>query len=90
MSEIIAVKTRIIFSRKEVEKTTASGIVLSAPIDQQNPLGYVTSIGPEVNIEGLQIGDAISVNWQTVGMIENNGEKFYIVDQSSVNAIVRT
>jgi len=89
MSDVVAVKTRVIFTRKEVQKQTESGIILSNPHQEQNPLGYVTSIGPEVNIEGLAIGDAISVNWQTVGMIEHNGTRYYIVDQSSINAIVK-
>jgi co-chaperonin GroES (HSP10) len=89
MSKVLAVKTRVIFSRKEVEKQTAGGIILSNPQSEHNPLGYVTDIGPEVAIEGLAVGDAISVNWQMVGMIEVNDEKFYIVDQSNINAIVR-
>lgn len=89
MSKVLAVKTRVIFTRKEAEKTTASGIVLSSPVSENNPLGYVTDIGPEVTIEGLAIGDAISVNWQMVGMLEVSGDKHYIVDQSNINAIVR-
>ena len=86
---IQAVKTRVLFTRREAEKTTESGIVLSNPIGESNPLGYVTSIGEKVDIEGLSIGDAISVNWQSVGLIEHEGEKYYIVDQNNINAIVR-
>ena len=86
---VIAVKTRVLFTRKEAEKTTASGIVLANPINDQNPLGYVTSIGSDVKIDGLEIGDAISVNWQSVGLIEYADEKHYIVDQANINAIIR-
>ena len=84
-----AAKTRILFTRKEVEQTTASGIVLSNPQQEQNPLGYVVSIGPEVNMPELQVGDAISVNWQTVGMLEYEGVKYYIVNETNVNAIIK-
>jgi co-chaperonin GroES (HSP10) len=86
---IQAVKTRVLFTRKAAEKTTESGIVLSNPIGDTNPLGYVTSIGPDVKIAGLTTGDGISVNWQSVGLIEHAGEKYYVVDQSNINAIVR-
>ena len=83
-----AVKTRVLFTRREAQQKTDSGIILSNPNQEANPLGYVTSIGEKVDIEGLKIGDAISVNWQSVGLIEYAGEKYYIVDQSNINAIV--
>lgn len=83
-----AVKTRVLFTRKEANKTTEAGIILSTPQNEQNPLGTVYNIGDKVDIEGLAIGDQISVNWQAVGMLEHNGEKIYIVDQSNINAVV--
>lgn len=86
---IQAVKTRVLFTRKEAEKTTESGIVLSNPIGDNNPLGYVASIGENVDIKDLAIGDAISVNWQGVGLIEYEGEKYYIVDQNNINVIIK-
>jgi len=86
---IQAVKTRVLFTRREVQKQTDSGIILSNPETESNPLGYVTSIGEKVDIEGLQVGDAISVNWQSVGLIEHAGQKYYIVDQNNINAIIR-
>lgn len=89
MSKIIAAKTRILFTRKEAEKTTASGIVLSNPNQETNPLGTVYSIGSDVAIEGLEVGDQISVNWQSVGMMMHNEEKIYIVDQNNVNAFIK-
>ena len=89
MSDVVAVKTRVIFTRKEVQKQTESGIILSNPNQEQNPLGYVHSIGPDVAIQGLEVGDAISINWQAVGMLEHDGDKYYIVDQSNINAIVK-
>ena len=86
---IQAVKTRVLFTRRAAEKTTESGIVLTNPIGDTNPLGYVTSIGTDVDIKDLQVGDAISVNWQGVGLIEHAGEKYYIVDQNNINVIIR-
>jgi co-chaperonin GroES (HSP10) len=87
---IQAVKTRVLFTRPEAEKMTASGIVLTNPVGDTNPLGYVVSIGADVDIRDLQVGDAISVNWQGVGLIEHAGEKYYIVDQNNINVIVRS
>lgn len=89
MTEVVAVKTRVIFTRKEVQKQTDSGIILSNPNQEHNPLGYVHSIGDKVDIEGLAVGDAISVNWQSVGMLEHNSTKYYIVDQNNINAIIK-
>jgi co-chaperonin GroES (HSP10) len=84
---ITAVKTRVLFTRKEVEKQTSGGIILSNPNQEQNPLGYVHSVGPEVTITMNQ-GDAIVVNWQSVGMIDHEGVKYYIVDQNNINAVI--
>lgn len=84
---IEAVKTRVLFTRKETQKQTDSGIILSNP-HENNPLGYVHSVGSEVTIPDIGPGDAISVNWNAVGMIEYRGEKYYVVDQSNINAIV--
>jgi len=84
-----AVKTRVIFTRKEVQQKTDSGIIFSNPNQEHNPLGYVHSIGTEVKIDGLAVGDAISVNWQSVGMLEHEGVKYYIVDQNNINAVIK-
>ena len=89
MTAVVAVKTRVIFTRKEVQQKTDSGIILSNPNQEHNPLGYVHSIGDKVDIAGLAVGDAISVNWQSVGMLEHDNTKYYIVDQSNINAIIR-
>ena len=87
--EVKAVKTRVIFTRKEVQKQTDSGIILSNPNQEHNPLGYVHSVGAEVTIPELAEGDAISVNWQSVGMLEHEGVKYYIVDQNNINAVIK-
>ena len=89
MSKLTAAKTRVLFTRQEAEKQTASGIVFATPQNEQNPLGTVYSIGPEVAMPDLAIGDRISVNWQSVGMLEHEGTKYYIVDQNNVNAVVK-
>ena len=89
MTAVVAVKTRVIFTRKEVQQKTDSGIILSNPNQEHNPLGYVHSIGDKVDIDGLAVGDAISVNWQSVGMLEHDSIKYYIVDQNNINAIIK-
>jgi co-chaperonin GroES (HSP10) len=88
MTKIIAAKTRVLFTKKDVEKTTSSGIVLSNPTEV-NPLGTVSSIGSDVAMPDLAVGDKISVNWQSVGMLEHEGAKYYIVDQNNINAIIK-
>lgn len=89
MSKVEAVTTRVLFTRKDAEKTTESGIVLTNPQHEQNPLGTVYSIGPDANIANLAVGDQISVNWQSVGMMMHEGEKIYIVDRNNINAVVK-
>ena len=89
MSKLTAAKTRVLFTRQEAERQSAGGIVFATPQNEQNPMGTVYSIGPDVAIEGLAIGDQISVNWQSVGMLEFEGDKIYIVDQNNINAIVK-
>ena len=86
---ISAVRSRVLFTRREEQKQTEGGIILTNPNQDTNPLGYVHSIGETVDIKGLAIGDAISVNWQSVGLIEHEGEKYYIVDQNNINAVIK-
>ena len=86
---IKALKTRVIFQKQEAVKTTSSGIVLSAPEHDPNPYGVVVDIGPEVEVHhDLAVGSEIVVNWQFVSQMEHNDQKYYVVDQHNILAVV--
>lgn len=82
-----ALKTRVIFQREAAEKTTSSGIVLTQALEDPNPFGQVTDVGPDV-VHDIKVGDQIVVNWQFVSMMDHEGQKYYVVDQANVLAVV--
>ena len=81
-----ALKTRVIITRREVEKTTASGIVLSGPQDDPNPRAYVYHVGPDVKGE-IKAGDCVVVDWRYVSQMEYNKQKYYVVDEQNILAV---
>ena len=86
---IKALKTRVIFTKQAAEKITTSGIVLSAPEQEANPYGVIVDIGPDVEVtHDLAVGREIVVNWQFVSQMDHNGEKYYVVDQHNILAVV--
>ena len=86
MSNLKALRTRIIFRREEAERTTSTGILLTAPESDPNPLGTVIDIGPDV-VHDIKMGDEIVVNWQFVSQMTHEGQKYYVVDQANVLAV---
>ena len=83
---IKALKTRCIITRKEVEKTTASGIVLGTSNDDPNPRAYIHHVGPDVKGE-ISAGDCVVVDWRYVSQMEHDKQKYYVVDEQNILAV---
>lgn len=81
-----AIKDRVIVKRSEEQRTTASGIVLQRDISEQ-VFAIALDIGPEVKSD-IQVGDQLVVDWRQVAVMPFEGNKFYLVAEQDILAIV--
>lgn len=85
MSKLRATGTRILIERMEASKTTQSGIVLTS--QQEAPKARILSIGPQVK-EDVAVGNIVVVDWSKVGVFSYENEKQYVVDESTILAVL--
>ena len=85
MSKLKATGTRVLIEKLEESKTTAGGIVLQSA--QESPRARILHIGPQVK-EDLQEGDVIVVDWSKVGVFSFENSKHYMVDESTILAVL--
>ena len=85
MSKLKATGTRVLIEKMEASTTTAGGIVLQSQIE--SPRARILSIGPQVK-EDLAVGDMIVVDWTKVGVFSFESAKQYVVDESTILAVV--
>lgn len=85
MSKLKALGTRILIEKLESSRTTASGIVLQSA--QEAPKARILSIGAQVK-EDVAVGDIVAVDWSRVGVFSYENEKQYIVDESTILAVL--
>jgi len=85
MSKLKATGTRILIEKLEESKTTAGGIVLQSSTEV--PKAKILHIGPQVK-EDLGIGDIIVVDWSKVGVFTFENAKHYMVDESTILAVL--
>ena len=85
MSRLRALGTRILIERLESSMTTPSGIVLQS--QQQEPRARILSIGPQVK-EDVVVGNIVAVDWSRVGVFSFENEKQYVVDESTILAVL--
>ena len=82
-----AVKSRIICVKTEQKETTDSGIFIASGVDSETAQwATIISIGEEVKIP-VEVGDRIVPIWNTCGVILENKEKFFVVDESNILAV---
>jgi co-chaperonin GroES (HSP10) len=85
MSRLRATGTRCLIEKLEASTTTASGIVLQS--SQEAPKARILHIGPAVK-EDLAVGNIIVVDWSKVGVINFENTKHYMVDESTILAVL--
>lgn len=85
MSKLKATGTRILIEKVEASTTTAGGIVLQS--SQEAPKARILSIGPLVK-EDVAVGDLIVVDWSKVGVFSYENSKQYVVDESTILAVL--
>jgi co-chaperonin GroES (HSP10) len=80
-----ATGTRILIEQIEASKTTSGGILLQS--SSEAPQARVINVGPQVK-EDIKTGDILIVDWSKVGQFSHENSKHYIVDESTVLAVV--
>ncbi len=85
MSQLRALGTKILIERMEASTTTAGGIVLQSATEA--PRARILSVGPQVR-EDVAAGNIIVVDWSKVGVFNFENSKQYVVDESTVLAVL--
>jgi co-chaperonin GroES (HSP10) len=85
MSKLKATGTRILIEKIEASTTTAGGIVLQSATEA--PKARILSVGPQVK-EDVAVGNVIVVDWSKVGVFNFENVKQYVVDESTVLAVL--
>jgi len=85
MTTLKAIGTRLVIEQIKTDNVTAGGIVLQHA--QEAPRACVLSVGPQVR-EDIQVGNILIVDWSKVGQLNHERQTHYIVDESTVLAVV--
>ena len=92
--KLVPLGDKIVLKQVVAEETTKSGIVLPGQAKEKPQEAEVIAVGPGGNIDGtevvmqVKVGDKVIYSKYAGTDIELDGEKFIIVKQSEVLAIV--
>lgn len=85
---------KVLIKMKENEETTKSGIILSGISKENTQIAKVIAVGPGGNVDGHKVemcvkeNDNVIVSKYAGTEIEFDGEKFFIIKQSEILAII--
>jgi len=83
-----AVTDKIVLKKVELQETTASGIILPNTTKDNNNIGEVVSVGQEGE-KLFKEGDKVIYSKFSETEVEIQGEKFLILKQSDILAIIK-
>ena len=87
---------RVVIKMVEAEETTASGIILTASAQEKPQVAEIIEVGPGGVVDGKEIkmevqkGQKVITGKYTGTEVKLDGEKYIIVRQSDILAIVET
>lgn len=85
---------RIMIKMHEAEETTKSGIILSGASQEKPQIAEVVAVGPGGMVDGnqidmeIEVGDLVLISKYAGTEIKVDGEKYTILRQNEVLAIV--
>lgn len=85
MTKLRALGTRLLIEKIEADRVSSGGIVLQSA--QEVPRARVLDVGPQVK-EDIVIGNILVVDWSKVGQVRFENTTHYMVDESTVLAVV--
>jgi chaperonin GroES len=88
--------TKILIAPQKVEEKTTGGLIVppSASEDQKPEAGVVVKLGDGLNAKGekmhfnVKVGDKVFFKTYSPDEIELDGEKYFLVDNSDILAII--
>lgn len=92
--KLVPLDDKIVLKQVIAEETTKSGIVLPGQAKEKPQEAEVIAVGPGGNIDGkevvmqVKVGDKVIYSKYAGTDVELDGEKFIIVKQSDILAIV--
>lgn len=85
MTKLRALGTRLLIEKIDADRVTSGGIVLQSA--QEAPRARVLDVGPQVK-EDIHVGNILVVDWSKVGQVQFERQTHYMVDESTVLAVV--
>lgn len=85
MTKLRALGTRLLIEKIDADRVSSGGIVLQSA--QEVPRARVLDVGPQVK-EDIVIGNILVVDWSKVGQVRFENTTHYMVDESTVLAVV--
>ena len=85
---------RVVVKMVEAEETTKSGIILTGAAKEKPQIAQVVEVGPGGNVDGkeivmtVKVGDKVITSKYSGTEIKLDGEKYIIVRQNDILAIV--
>ena len=92
--KLVPLGDKIVLKQLEAEETTKSGIVLTGQAKEKPQEAEVIAVGPGGNIDGkevtmqVKVGDKVIYSKYAGTDVELEGEKYIVVKQSDILAIV--
>ena len=92
--KLVPLGDKIVLKQLESEETTKSGIVLPGQAKEKPQEAEVIAVGPGGNIDGkevtmqVKVGDKVIYSKYAGTDVELEGEKYIVVKQSDILAIV--
>ena len=85
---------RVVIKMVEAEETTKSGIILTAAAQEKPSIAEIVAVGPGGNVDGkeivmnVKVGDKVLISKYAGTEVKVDGEKYTIVRQNDILAIV--
>lgn len=87
---------RVLLEKKEIEKKTASGIVLPESSAEKPSTATVVAVGPgrldeagKLVSVGVEVGDVVIYKQYSTTEVKDNGKEYLIVDSKDILAVVK-
>ena len=93
--KLVPLFDRVVLEKEKMEETTASGIVLPGQNDKEKPgQAVVVAVGPGGVVDGkditmqVKVGDHVLFSKYAGSEVEIDGQKYTVVKQNDIRAIV--
>ncbi len=92
--KLVPLGSRVVLKESVAEETTKSGIVLPTASQEKPQYAEVIAVGPGEVVDGkmvemqVKVGDKVIYSRYAGNDVELDGEKYIIVEQKNIHAVV--